>query len=137
MYIFFMRIIKFYITDDDIEASAGRVYKTEEGNWRNNVNMGKKRTMHAHGSLQPERKPTPGDLYSAAKYSDRDHYMLDVPTSTVYKYNGNHINGNGLETSSSSYWADRVAEQKTNITKTLQYVQKFTYEEYYGNSWSW
>lgn len=76
--------------------------------------------------------PSGLDLLSAAEYPERKNWVLDATNGQIHNFNGN-----GLETSSSSYWADRVAEQKTNITKTLQYVQKFTYEEYYGNSWSW
>ena len=127
---------EFYITDDDIKASAGRVYKTEEGNWRNNVNVGEKRTMHAHGSLQPERKPTPGDLYSAAKYSDRDHYMLDVPTSTVYKYNGNHINGN-VDYSAAEGAAKKAWESGKNIERTWSYKPYKGYDEYYKGYFKW
>lgn len=75
--------------------------------------------------------PSGIDILSAAKFPDQRFWVLDATNGQIHNYNGHGVEG------LSSYSADIIAGRRTNITQTLEYVQKVTYKEYYGKSWSW
>lgn len=86
------------------------------------------------GPLQSQRIPTPGDYIAVAKFPSGNHYMLDTPTSTIYKYNGDGVNldcGNEFQ----DYTANGVYERGGNIEKTWSYKPYKSYSEYYRGAY--
>jgi len=127
---------EFYIRDNDTKASAGRIIINEDGNYRNRIQNGVNRTMHSHGPLQPERVPTPGDYIAAATDPSVDQYMLDTPSSTIYKYNGDGVNVNAGKKFAETT-AGNVYDRGGNIEKTWSYKPYKRYSEHYKEYFSW
>ena len=127
---------EYYIKDDDVTASKGIVHEDENKNLRNNIKLGQFRTMHAHGPNQKVHTPSPGDLYTAAANSGSSHYMLDTPSLTIYKYNGDNINGN-LDYAGAGMAAEEAYNSGKNIEQTWAYKPHVGYGKYFRGYFQW